>query len=419
MAVAGGISSQRHIAAVRDGLKVLMPLLVAVSVFDLLDKFPAGTFADGSARYLGDLFVASGWLMWLPYINKILFYGVYGVVAALAVLPVAHSLAKSYDDVDSALASATALAVYLCMLPSDIREALLRAEYTAPEGVFSAVLVALVAGEIFSRLSKTGKAIRTPSFIPPAAVSSFVSLAPVFATLFVMIGASELFKAVANRNALELVNILFANVLVGIGGSFAFGLIIVLLTNLCWAFGVHGMHVFEFLLLPFVPAIMLYNHNAILTGNGQSYIFNKLFLDTFVHLGGSGVCFSLALALVVAGRSKRLRKLGAESLSPTALNISETLIFGLPIVFNPVFAIPFVLAPLVCFLVSYIATASGFMPPVAYLVPWTTPPVLSGFLATGWAWQGAAVQLACIGLATLVYIPFVFLSSALERKKSK
>jgi PTS system cellobiose-specific IIC component len=142
-------------------------------------------------------------------------------------------------------------------------------------------------------------------------------------------------------------------------------------------------------------------------------------MDSFVLMGGSGACFSLAIALAVAGRTQRHRKLGVSSIAPTAVNISETIIFGLPIVFNPFFALPFILAPAANYFVAYLAVSSGFMPPAVYIVPWTTPPLLSGFLVTGWAWQGAAGQAVNILLSAVIYTPFVLIFTSRGGKKEK
>ena len=91
---------------------------------------------------------------------------------------------------------------------------------------------------------------------------------------------------------------------------------------------------------------------------------------------------------------------------PGLFNINEPVIFGLPIVFNPYLLVPFILAPLAAFFVTYAAIAVGFMAPFgAVQVPWTTPPVIAGLLLDGW--QGAVIQIVNLALATAIYFPFV------------
>jgi PTS system cellobiose-specific IIC component len=146
-------------------------------------------------------------------------------------------------------------------------------------------------------------------------------------------------------------------------------------------------------------------------------IFNKSFADAFIYMGGAGVCLGLVIALLLVGKSKQNRMTGRIGIAPALFNINEPILFGLPIVLNPVFAIPFILAPTINLIIGYIATAIGFLPAVQYVIPWTMPPILSGLMATGWAWQAAIVQLINLTLSVLIYLPFVKVADKIEEKR--
>ena len=126
-------------------------------------------------------------------------------------------------------------------------------------------------------------------------------------------------------------------------------------------------------------------------------------------MGGAGTTMALLIALLVFGSVNRGKRVGRISIFPAAFNINETMLFGIPIVFNPMFLIPFLLAPLLVTTVVYGAFSAGIVPPIISFVEWTTPIFLSGYLATG-AVTGALLQLVCVGLAFAVYAPFVILS---------
>jgi PTS system cellobiose-specific IIC component len=148
-------------------------------------------------------------------------------------------------------------------------------------------------------------------------------------------------------------------------------------------------------------------------------IFNKSFADAFIYMGGIGVGLGLIIALIIAGKSKQSRMIGRLGAAPALFNINEPVLFGLPIVLNPIYAIPFIIAPVISLIIAYLATAIGFLPPVCYVIPWTTPPIVSGLLATGFAWQGPVIQVINMALSILIYIPFVKVADRIEAKREQ
>ncbi len=129
--------------------------------------------------------------------------------------------------------------------------------------------------------------------------------------------------------------------------------------------------------------------------------------DAFANYGGSGMTLGLLLAIFIASRRKDYREMAKMAFVPGIFNINEPVIFGLPIVLNPILVIPFVLTPFVNSLIGYVFISMELIPPIAYAVPWTTPGPLIAFLGTGGNWLALFVGLLCPAVSTLIYLPFV------------
>ena len=136
-----------------------------------------------------------------------------------------------------------------------------------------------------------------------------------------------------------------------------------------------------------------------------AHIVTQQFLDSFLILSGSGITFGLVVAMVFAAKSKQYKALGKVAAFPALFNVNEPVVFGFPIVMNPVMFLPFILVPVLAALMVYGSIAIGFMQPFAGVtLPWSTPAIISGFMVGGW--QGAFVQILVLVMSTLVYFPF-------------
>ncbi|MGL5914710.1 MAG: PTS transporter subunit EIIC, partial [Culicoidibacterales bacterium] len=147
----------------------------------------------------------------------------------------------------------------------------------------------------------------------------------------------------------------------------------------------------------------------------QYNIVTPEFIAAFVYMGGAGCTIGLLIAMFISNRKRH--KVILSLAGPTGLfNINEPVIFGLPIVLNPVLMIPFICVPAILGAISYIALDAGLVHPIVATVPWTTPPVLRAFLATGMHWTGAALAMVNVAIAVGIYFPFIRL---MERQEAK
>lgn len=192
----------------------------------------------------------------------------------------------------------------------------------------------------------------------------------------------------------------------------------VFLVHSFWFFGIHGSNLLESVARDlFVPGVAV-NAALIESGLPPTEIVSKAFLDAFVLMGGSGTTLCLVLALILFEKRRNVRNLALTSSSQVLFNINELMIFGLPIVFNINLVIPFILVPLAVTCTSYLAVLSGLVPMTVHQVSWTTPVLLSGYVATG-SPAGAILQLVNILLGIAIYAPFVFLQQRRYRESVK
>lgn len=192
----------------------------------------------------------------------------------------------------------------------------------------------------------------------------------------------------------------------GVGHTFLGGAVVVFASSILWFFGIHGSDCIESVMQEvFVPAIDI-NAAAVAAGNMPTEILTKQFFDIFVFLGGCGATISLLIALFIVGKREGTRKLTQSAVIPMIFNINEIVVFGLPIILNPIMFIPFILTPIVIYFVSYSAMALGIVSLTISPVQWTTPILLGGYMATN-SVSGIILQLVNVVIGVLIYIPFI------------
>ncbi|MGB7461066.1 MAG: PTS transporter subunit EIIC, partial [Carnobacterium jeotgali] len=141
-------------------------------------------------------------------------------------------------------------------------------------------------------------------------------------------------------------------------------------------------------------------------------IINMPVWDMYMNIGGSGVTFGLLFAIFIVGKRDDMKEIAKLSMGPSIFNINEPVIFGMPIMLNPILAIPFIVTPLVTGVIGYVATYIGFAGKAVVMIPWTTPPFISAYLATAGSIGAVITQLICIVVSTLIYLPFVKISNS-------
>ncbi|MGF1725589.1 EAL domain-containing protein [Photobacterium nomapromontoriensis] len=187
--------------------------------------------------------------------------------------------------------------------------------------------------------------------------------------------------------------------------TFSGGLIYQGILGLLGSIGING-HNLLFSVKQMLYAVTQENLLAWQAGEAQLNIISQGFYDAFMSMGGSGNSISLLLCVLLFSKERNHIMLAIAALPMVMFNINEVLLFGLPIIFNPLLIVPFVLVPLLSFVIAYLSIAYGLVSPVTTIVDWMTPPLLSGYVAMGKSIEGTILQLVIIIAGVFVYRPF-------------
>jgi len=176
--------------------------------------------------------------------------------------------------------------------------------------------------------------------------------------------------------------------------NLAAAIVILLLVHSMWFVGMHGSYVL---------GSVIYENFGVISGE---VVYSKTFQDVFVCMGGTGSVLCLVIAILLFSKNGNIKNIAKLSFPTVIFNISEIVAFGLPVILNPIFVIPYLLVPVVMCAISYAAVAVGIVPHVVAEVEWTTPVFLSGYLATG-SIAGSILQAVCLAAGVLIYLPFL------------
>ncbi len=182
-------------------------------------------------------------------------------------------------------------------------------------------------------------------------------------------------------------------------------LLAVLICHLLWFAGIHGSAIVSGMLQAFWLTNLGLNQTDLAAGLPMTHIMTEAFWNFLIVIGGSGATIGLVL-LFCRSKSAHLRTMGKLSLVPSCFNINEPVIFGTPIVMNPVFFIPFLLAPMVNAVIAYTAVKTDLLPHMISLVPWTSPAPIGAAWAMGWDFKVSILVVMLMALSMVIYYPF-------------
>lgn len=424
------LGSQRHLVAIRDGFVTLMPLMIIGSLVTFINQIPP---------IINSMFGTS-WTLpdFLSNLNGKIWWGTFDMIGLMAVAAIAYSLAKYYEG-DCLAAAVVSLACYFSIVPQTILTATETGEevaawgnisraYTNAQGLFVGIIIALIATEIFVHLKNNEKlTIKMPEGVPPAVGRSFAAIIPGGITIISIVAVTGIIEAAAQllmgtdtpMSLFALVTNFVSQPLLHVADSLGYSLVLVLLNQILWFFGLHGSNIIEGIIQPISLQMMEANAAAFQAGTEIPHIVTKPFLDSFVYIGGSGTVLGMLLAMFLVCKAKQNRMIARLSIVPSLFNINEPTIFGVPIVLNPILFVPFILGPCIVNVVSYLAMSLNIVGRTVAIVPWATPPIISGFIVTGGDWRACVLQIVNIAISFMIYLPFVKAADRVEIKKEQ
>jgi lactose/cellobiose-specific phosphotransferase system IIC component len=388
------------IAGIRRGYMYLVPMLIIGAVIVAILNIPIPGFQTLMAGTFGE-----GWKT-LPLI---IHNATLQVISLSAVLCISYSLAGNEKAVQTGRIRSiypviTAFASYVAFLtPKELTDAVVSAKAAGASSMFIATFVSVVSVKLLTQLHILYDRIvpeRMYSYNGNSTLRQAFHLTPaILMTVFVFVLANMVWHHTALD---ETVSGAFMNAFhyLFMRQDIFSMIMIVLITQILWFFGIHGGNAF----------MEAYNEaQTAAAAAGGSMSIPKEFFDIFVYFGGAGSTLALVVALLIFGSRHSDRKLAKGALFPGLLNVNEPLIFGLPIVLNPYYFIPFLLAPVAAAVISYGFMTAGLMPFPTEAVTWTMPIFVSGYLATN-SVAAILVQVICFCVAVGIYMPFVFIS---------
>lgn len=407
-AVSVKIGNEVHLRSLRDAFSTIMPMFILAGLGVLASNviFPWLIHGEALAKW--------------QVLGTVISNGTLNIASVLIAPTIAFYLAKNkgYESPISTVPLALAslfvlLAVNVALTPIgakkavDVTGAILYNDI-GTQGMFAGIIVGLLGTEIYMRLAKVKQLkISLGSNVPPAVAQSFNVMIPTLlvVTFFAVISTV---LAAFGTNLLDLIRLLLQEPLRKLNTSLAGFLFIYSCGNFLYALGIHQTTINGVLLDPVNLLNMNENMAAVAAGKQPTHIINSDFVTVYTQMGGTGLTFALILAVLIFARKyKPYRNVIALSTVPGIFEINEPIIFGFPIVFNIPMMIPFVLAPVIGGLIGYFFTAIGFVAPLSVYIPWTTPPLISGLLASGGDWKVVLVQVIILVVCTLFYVPFI------------
>jgi len=425
------IGKQPHVNAIKNGFIKLMPLTLAGAMFVLINNvflsFGEGSFFYSLGIRLDASTIAS--LNGLKAIGGNVYNGTLGIMSLVAPLFIGMALAEE-RKVDSLAAGLLSVAAFMTLTPFSVGEAYaVDATWLGGSNIISGMLVGLIVAEMFAFVVRRNWVIKLPDSVPASVSRSFSALIPGFLILSVM-GIVAWGLAGSGTTFHQIIMASISNPLAAMGS--VVGWAYVIFTSLLWFFGVHGSLALAALdsgiMTPWaLENVALYTEygsvDAALAAGKTFHVWAKPMLDSYIFLGGTGATLGLIIAIFIASRRADHRQVAKLALPSGIFQINEPILFGLPIIMNPVMFIPFILVQPVLAAITLAAYYTGIIPPITNIAPWTMPTGLGAFFNTNGSIAALLVALFNLGVATLIYMPFVIISnkaqSAIDQEESE
>ena len=400
------VNSIKFLRVVRLSMMPTIPFIIVGSMVLIILNFP----------FIDKVVPASG-LQFLSDILSPLTKTTMSLVALFLAYLMGHNYVKETEktSADAVYCGLTTLIAFFTLTPFSVQvgeelvDGVIPTVYMGSSGMFIAMIASYFVAMLYCYIFDKDIKIKLPDSVPQNILSSFEALIPAGIALVVTCIVNYLIGLTSFGNIHEAFSAILAKPLLAVGTGLPALLITQGLAQLLWFLGIHGDQIVGSVMKPILDTANLQNFDAYMAGIDRPFIITYQMTETFIQIA----FMSLVIAVIIVARSQRLKGTGKIAAVPAIFCISEPVVFGLPIIMNVTLLIPWVLVRPVFGLITYLFMYFGLCPsPTGVTIPWTTPPLLSGFLVTN-SIMGAVVQLICLILGVLLFIPFV---KVLDRK---
>ncbi|WP_105663777.1 PTS sugar transporter subunit IIC [Cronobacter dublinensis] len=391
--VANIITKNQHITAMRDGFTLAMPFVIVGSLMVPM-LFPP--FAISSASRFGSFYLLLRPML-LPTFELTL-----GLVALIVAFGASASLAKQYQ-LPERLCGLTGCLAFLLFI--GFRDNGATNVFLGGMGLFTALISSAYSIEIIRFFYKRGWCIRLPDEVPVMTRNGFQLLMPL---LVIMLSISVM-NAVMLQTTGQILPQLIGEALrplIVASDTLTAVLISLFLCNLLWFVGIHGALIITGIMNPFWLTYLFENQRALAGGEAVlPHIYLQGFWDFYLLIGGIGSTLPLVF-MAMRSRSRQLRSVGKIGLLPSLFNINEPILFGFPIIMNPVFLLPFVFVPLINACIAWYLTQMGILDRAVAMLPWSMPSPLGAAWSANGSWKNMCMCLFAFFNAYMLYRPF-------------
>ena len=410
---AAKIGNQRHLKAISSGMMFGLPFIVIGSFFLIfanppinIDQYNPAT-ANFFMKFMAgwkDFAVANYDLITAPY-NLTM-----GIIGLISVFGIAFSLASEYK-INPAMNGMVASVIFL-MVCTPVKEGNINLNYLGTNGLFVAIIIGLLVVEVNRIFEVKIIKLKLPDTVPPMVATFINTLVPLLTNIILFYGINLIFLVTTKKIFPETVMDILTPA-TNIAGSLGGFLLIVTLGNVLWLFGINGSSIIFPIVFTLGMAQTGLNAEQMSNGETMTHLMNLQMFRISV-LGGAGGTLGLIL-LMMRSKVSEYRTIGKLSLIPGICSINEPVIFGLPIVFNPILAIPFLITPIVSLLLTYFAQSVGLIG-VGFIVDPSFTPFFAQAYLSSMDWRNIVFCLVLILISSVIYYPFF---KVMENNKTK
>ncbi|MWT34524.1 PTS lactose transporter subunit IIC [Escherichia coli] len=401
MPLAAKTAQQRHLGAIRGAYVSFMPFIIVGSILLVISSFPNQAYQQFMSQAFGESWSA---------IIEIPFNAVFSTMSLFISFLVAYRLAEHYGE-DRISCGILALVAFLILTPF-IKVAenggitVMPVEWIGSKGLFVAMIGSLLWTELFCWLKRKKLVIKMPDGVPPAVQESFAALIPALLVMILVLIIRIIFENTHYHTIHQFIYEVVATPVRHYGTSYFGALMTVFSITILWSVGINSGSMINGIIRPLWMENQTDNIAAIQAGTTPPHIITEQFFD-MIWMGGAGATLSLVIAMLIFARSKNMREVARLGAGASVFNINEPILFGAPIIMNPMLFIPFVFVPLVNACLAYGATKLGWLAQVVSLTPWTTPAPIGASWAANWALSPVVMCLVCMVMSALMYLPFL------------
>ena len=419
--IAAKLSNNRYLTSIKDAFDYITPFLIVGSFILLIFNLPLKN--ENSFLYMAwyDNFTAEFSGHFIQIFNVSM-----GLLSLFVAYGIGYSLASSYSlsGVTGGFLSLFAFLlisvqtntlsifgdfanIFLAEAGSNIN--VLDARFLDAKGIFSAIIGGIISIEIYRFLVSKKMTIKLPDSlpdsVPPAIAKSFEIIIPI-AVVGILF---QTINIIIQKNIKILTSDLIDNItshLLSRSDSLVLVIILLLIIHILWFVGIHGANVINAIISIVTLSNLALNQAALQAGEALPKVVAGEFFNVYVYIGGAGATLGLSIAMALS-KNEHLKSIGRISIIPGLFNINEPIMFGTPIIMNPILFIPFICVPIINAVIAYTVLKIGIVGKIVALVIWTTPGPLGALIASNFNIFAMILSLCLVFLSYLIYTPFI------------